>query len=256
PFRDGEESDSVKLRMLQILFEKYGMVEGDFLSAELEIVPAYKAKDVGLDRSLIGAYGHDDRVCAYPALTALLACGTPAYTAVTILADKEETGSEGNTGMQSAFLRNFIDDLAAAFGAKGHQVLSRSVCLSADVNAALDPIYPEVMVRTNAAQLNYGVCITKYTGSRGKSGTSDASAEYMGQIRRLLNEADVLWQTGELGKVDAGGGGTVAMYIANLDVDTVDLGVPVMSMHAPFELVSKIDVYMAHKAFLATMKRQ
>ncbi len=255
PFRDGEESDSVKLRMLQILFEKYGMVEGDFLSAELEIVPAFKAKDVGLDRSLIGAYGHDDRVCAYPALTALLACPAPAYTAVTILADKEETGSEGNTGMQSAFLRNFIDDLAAAFGAKGHQVLARSVCLSADVNAALDPIYPDVMVRTNAAQLNYGVCITKYTGSRGKSGTSDASAEYMGQIRRLLNEADILWQTGELGKVDAGGGGTVAMYIANLDVDTVDLGVPVMSMHAPFEIVSKIDVYMAHKAFLATMNR-
>ncbi len=256
PFRDGEESDSVKLRILQILFEKYGIVEGDFLSAELEIVPAFKAKDVGFDRSLVGAYGHDDRVCAYPAVTALLEAGTPGYTAVTILADKEEIGSEGNTGMQSAFLRYFIDDLAAAFGAKGHHVLSRSICLSADVNAALDPIYPDVMVRQNAAQLNYGVCITKYTGSRGKSGTSDASAEYMGKIRALLDEADVLWQTGELGKVDAGGGGTVAMYIANLDVDTVDLGVPVMSMHAPFELVSKIDVYMAHKAFLATMVRK
>ncbi len=254
-FRKDDESESVKLNILHHLFEKYGIVESDFLSAELEIVPAFRAADVGFDRSMIGAYGHDDRVCAYPAVTALLDCGTPAYTAVTILADKEEIGSEGNTGMQSAFLRYFIDDLAAAFGAKGHQVLSRSICLSADVNAALDPIYPEVMVRSNAAQINYGVCITKYTGSRGKSGTSDASAEYMGKIRRLLDDADVLWQIGELGKVDAGGGGTVAMYIANLDVDTVDMGVPVLSMHAPFEIVSKIDVYMAHKAFLTTMKR-
>ncbi len=256
PLTDDEGGDSVKLNILKLLNEKYGIVEADFLSAELEIVPAFAAKDVGLDRSLIGAYGHDDRVCAYPAVTAILECGTPAYTAVTILADKEETGSEGNTGMQSAFLRYFIDDLAAAFGAEGRHVLSNSICLSADVNAALDPIYPEVMVRSNAAQINYGVCITKYTGARGKSGTSDASAEFMGRVRRLLDDADVLWQTGELGKVDAGGGGTVAMYIANLDVDTVDLGVPVLSMHAPFEIVSKIDVYMAHKAFLATMVRQ
>ncbi len=254
-FRLDDESESVKLNILNILHEKYNITETDFLSAELEIVPAYHAKDVGLDRSMIGAYGHDDRVCAYPAVTALLDCGTPAYTAITILADKEEIGSEGNTGMQSAFLRYFIDDLADIFGAKGHHVLSKSICLSADVNAALDPIYPDVMVRTNASQLNYGVCITKYTGSRGKSGTSDASAEYMGTIRRILNDNNVLWQIGELGKVDAGGGGTVAMYIANLDVDTVDMGVPVLSMHAPFEIVSKIDVYMAHKAFLATMKR-
>lgn len=254
-FRKDDESESVKLNILNYLFEKYGVIESDFLSAELEIVPAFRAADVGFDRSMVGAYGHDDRVCAYPALTSLFACGTPDYTAVTILADKEEIGSEGNTGMQSAFLRYFIDDIAAAFGAKGHHVLSNSICLSADVNAALDPIYPEVMVRSNAAQINYGVCITKYTGSRGKSGTSDASAEFMGKIRRLLDDAEVLWQIGELGKVDAGGGGTVAMYIANLDVDTVDLGVPVLSMHAPFEVVSKIDVYMAHKAFLATMKR-
>ena len=254
-FRSDDESESVKLNLLNILYEKYGIVESDFLSAELEFVPAFRAKDVGFDRSMIGAYGHDDRVCAYPAVTALLACGTPDYTAVTILADKEETGSEGNTGMQSAFLRYFIDDIAAVFGAKGHQVLSKSIFLSADVNAAHDPIYPDVMVRSNAAQINYGVCITKYTGARGKSSTSDASAEYMGKIRRLLDDADVLWQIGELGKVDAGGGGTVAMYIANLDVDTVDMGVPVLSMHAPFEVISKIDVYMAHKAFLATMKR-
>ena len=255
PFKDEEGADAVKLNILNILYEKYGIVEEDFLSAELEIVPTYKAKDVGFDRSLIGAYGHDDRVCAYPAVTAIIDAGTPAYTAVTILADKEETGSEGNTGMQSSFLEYFIDDIAAAFGEKGHHVLSKSICLSADVNAALDPIYPEVMMRSNAAKLNYGVCITKYTGGRGKGGTSDASAEYMAQVRAILDENDVLWQTGELGKVEAGGGGTVAMYIANLDVDTVDLGVPVLSMHAPMELVSKIDVYMAHKAFLATMKR-
>ena len=255
PFRDDKASDAVKLRILQLLNEKDGLIEADFLSAELEIVPAFPARDVGLDRSMIGAYGHDDRVCAYPAVTAILACGTPAYTAVTILADKEEIGSEGNTGMQSAFLRYFIDDIAAAFGEKGHHVLSRSFCLSADVNAALDPIYPDVMVRSNAAQLNYGVCITKYTGARGKSGTSDASAEFMGQVRALLDNNRVLWQTGELGKVDAGGGGTVAQFIANLDVDTVDLGVPVLSMHAPLEVVAKIDVYMAHRAFLAAMQR-
>ncbi len=255
PLKDDEGSEAVKLNILNILYEKYGIVEEDFLSAELEIVPTYKAKDVGFDRSLIGAYGHDDRVCAYPAVTAIIDAGTPAYTAVTILADKEEIGSEGNTGMKSAFLRYFIDDIAAAFGEKGHHVLSKSICLSADVNAALDPIYPEVMVRSNAAKLNYGVCITKYTGGRGKGGTSDAAAEYMAQVRAILDENEVLWQTGELGKVEAGGGGTVAMYIANLDIDTVDLGVPVLSMHAPMEIVSKIDVYMAHKAFLATMKR-
>jgi len=255
PFLDDEGSEAVKLNILSILNKKYGITEADFLSAELEIVPVFGARDVGLDRSMIGAYGHDDRVCAYPAVTAILLCGTPAYTAVTILADKEEVGSNGNTGMNSAFLRYFIDDLAAVFGAKGHHVLSRSLCLSADVNAALDPIYPEVMVRSNAAKLNHGVCITKYTGSRGKSDTSDASAEFMGTVRRILDEKDVLWQTGELGKVDAGGGGTVAMYIANLDVDTVDLGVPVLSMHAPFEIVSKIDVYMAHRAFLSTIQR-
>lgn len=255
PLKDDEGSEAVKLNILNILNEKYGIVEADFLSAELEAVPAFKAKDIGFDRSMIGAYGHDDRVCAYPAVTAIIEAGTPAYTAVTILADKEETGSEGNTGMQSAFLRYFIDDIAAAFGEKGHHVLSNSICLSADVNAALDPIYPEVMVRTNAAKINYGVCITKYTGGRGKGGTSDASAEYMAKVRGILDQSDVLWQTGELGKVEAGGGGTVAMYIANLDVDTVDLGVPVLSMHAPMEIVSKIDVYMAHKAFLATMKR-
>ena len=255
PFRDDKGSELVKLNILNLLHEKYGIVEADFLSAELEAVPALKARDVGFDRSMIGAYGHDDRVCAYPALTAILAAEHPAYTAVTILADKEEIGSEGNTGMQAAYLRYFIADIAAAFGAEGRHVLQNSVCLSADVNVALDPIYPEVVEARNCAQLNQGVCLTKYTGSRGKSGTSDASAELMGRVRRLMDENNVVWQIGELGKVDAGGGGTVAMYIANLDVDTVDMGVPVLSMHAPFEVVSKLDVHMAHKAFSALMLR-
>lgn len=256
PFRDDEGSERVKLHILQLLHEKYGITEADFLSAELEVVPAFGARDLGFDRSMIGAYGHDDRVCAYPALTALLGLDTPAYTAVTILADKEETGSEGNTGMQSAYLKYFIADLAASFGEQARHVLTNSICLSADVNAALDPIYPDVMEKRNCAQLNQGVVLTKYTGSRGKADTNDASAELMGQIRRIMDDNQVVWQIGELGKVDAGGGGTVAKYIADLDVDTVDMGVPVLSMHAPFEVVSKIDVYMAHRAFFSLLNRQ
>ena len=255
-FRDDEGSELVKLNILNILHEKYGIVEQDFFSAELEAVPAFPARDVGFDRSLIGAYGHDDRVCAYPALTAIFGTENPDYTAVTLLADKEEIGSEGATGMQSAWLKYFIADIAAAFGEEARHVLSSSVCLSADVNAAFDPIYPEVFEKKNAAMINRGVVLTKYTGSRGKSGTSDASAELMARVRRLMDGGDVLWQIGELGKVDAGGGGTVAMYIANLNVDTVDLGVPVLSMHAPFEIVSKLDVYMAHKAFTALLTRR
>ena len=251
----GEEDNAVKLNILALLNKKYGITEADFLSAELEIVPAFKARDLGLDRSMIGAYGHDDRVCAYPALTALFENPHPAYTAVTVLADKEEIGSVGATGMQSSFLPYFIEDLAAATGVAGRHVLSKSVCLSADVNAAFDPIYPEVMVKSNSCQLNYGVCTTKYTGARGKYDTNDASAELMAEIRRVLDDNKVLWQIGEMGKVDAGGGGTVAMYIANLNVDTVDLGVPVLSMHAPFEVVSKIDVHMAHRAFSALFAR-
>ncbi len=256
PFREDDASEAVKLNILRLLNEKYGIVEADFLSAELEAVPAFGARDLGFDRSMIGAYGHDDRVCAYPALTALLSLDTPAYTAVTMLADKEEIGSEGNTGTQSAYFPYFIADLAAAFGAEGRHVLSHSICLSADVNVAFDPIYADVVESRNCARLNQGVVLTKYTGSRGKSGTSDASAELMGQFRRIMDDGDVIWQIGELGKVDAGGGGTVAMYIANHNVDTVDLGVPVLSMHAPFEVVSKLDVYMAHKAFAALLNRK
>ena len=253
PFRDDEESGAVKLAILAALNEKYGITEADFISAELEAVPAFKAKDIGFDRSLIGAYGHDDKVCAYTALMATLDCVAPKHTVVTILTDKEETGSDGNTGLCSSYLEYFIADIAEDLGSTGRAVLSASECLSADVNAAFDPTYPEVNERNNCAYVNKGVCITKYTGARGKSGTSDASAEFTGRIRRLMDANNVIWQTGELGKVDEGGGGTVAAYIANLDVDTIDMGVPVLSMHAPYEVVSKIDTYMAYKAFAVFM---
>ena len=242
-------TDLVKLNVLRLLNETYGMIETDFLTAEIEFVPAAKARDVGFDRSMIGAYGHDDRVCAYPALMAALTCNNPTHTAVTVLTDKEEIGSEGNTGLQSAYMKYFLYDLAEMQGAKGRDVLSASQCLSADVNAAYDPIYADAYEKRNSCYLNKGVCITKYTGARGKSGTSDASAEYMSRVRSLLDSKNVLWQIGELGKVDVGGGGTVAKFVANLDVDTVDMGVPVLSMHAPWEIVSKIDVYMAYRAF-------
>ena len=254
PFKDDSESNLVKLAIMDILHEKYGIIEDDFISAELEAVPAFKAKDVGFDRSMIGAYGHDDRVCAYTAFEAALGSKAPVHTGVTILTDKEETGSDGNTGLCSAYLKYFIYDLAECFGANGRAVLSASRCLSADVNAAFDPTFPDVLERNNCAYFNRGVCVTKFTGARGKSGTSDASAEFVGEIRRLLDENNVIWQTGELGKVDMGGGGTVAMYVANLNVDTIDVGVPVLSMHAPYELVAKTDVYAAYKAFAAFLE--
>jgi len=250
PFKSDKESELVKLNILNILFEKYGIKEEDFLSAELEAVPAFKAQDIGFDRSMIGAYGHDDRVCAYPALMAALNTEkTPSKTIITVLTDKEEIGSDGNTGLNSSYLRYFIEDLAADFGERATTVLSKSECLSADVNSAFDPTYPSVMEKNNASYINYGVVVTKYTGSRGKYGTSDASAEFTGRIRSLMNKNNVIWQTGELGKVDAGGGGTVAMYIAAMNVDVIDVGVPVLSMHAPYEVIAKADLYMAYKAF-------
>lgn len=251
PFKDDEGSELVKLNLMMILNEKYGITEADFLSAELEAVPAFKARDIGFDRSLVGAYGQDDRVCAYTELMAILGAKNVKRTAVAILTDKEETGSDGNTGLCSAYLKYFISDLANTFGVKGRTVLAHSKCLSADVNAAYDPTFPDVFEKRNSAVLNGGVCVTKYTGSRGKSGTSDASAEFVGEIRSLLDKKKVIWQTGELGKIDIGGGGTVAAYIANLDVDTIDVGVPVLSMHAPFEITAKTDVYAAYKAFEA-----
>lgn len=255
-FKDDDESESVKLNILNILYEKYGIVEEDFLSAELECVPAGKPRDVGFDRSLIGSYGHDDRVCAYPCIMAALDAKLPKYTVLSILADKEETGSDGNTGMNSAFLAYVIEDLARMQGGSGYKALRASKCLSADVNAAFDPTFPDVMEKRNASQVNYGAVITKYTGSRGKGDTSDASAEFVGWVRKILDERNVVWQTGELGKVDLGGGGTVAKYIANLGIDVVDLGVPVLSMHAPFEVVAKFDVYETYLAVKALFEAE
>ena len=240
-----------KVDIMKLLHEQYDISEEDFISAELEFVPAFGASDIGFDRSMIGAYGHDDRVCAYPALQAALSVTVPESTILTVLADKEEVGSDGNTGLNSSFLRYFIADLAQQEGLEARDVLSRSKCLSADVCAAYDPTYANAYEANNSCYLNNGVSIMKYTGARGKSGTSDASAEFMAEVRGMLYRNHILWQTGELGKVDGGGGGTVAMYIANLNVDVVDLGVPVLSMHAPFEVVSKLDVYMSYLAFQA-----
>ena len=254
PEKSEKLSEKIKLNILNILNEKYGIIERDFISAELSLVPAAKAKDVGFDRSMIGSYGHDDRVCAYPSVIALTKCEDLQKTAVVILADKEEIGSEGNTSMQSHIFRHFLESLAESQNVNKAKMFMNSKCLSADVNAAFDPNYAEVYEARNAAFLNNGVVITKYTGSRGKSGSSDASAEYMNYIRRLFDDNNILWQTAELGKVDQGGGGTVASYIANLNINVVDLGVGLLSMHAPFEIASKIDIYMMYEAAGAFFK--
>lgn len=247
PFKDDKGGELVKLNILAALNEKYGVTEEDFLSAELECVPAIKPRDIGFDRSLIGAYGHDDRVCAYPALMAITEIEKPSKTAIAILADKEEVGSNGNTGLNSDFLRFIVSDIAKNQGVDYTVALRNTKCLSADVNAAMDPTFKDVMEYKNAAKLNYGAVVTKYTGSGGKSNTSDASAEFIAYVRAMLDNAGIAWQTGELGRVDLGGGGTVAMYIANMGVDVVDLGVPVLCMHAPFEVVSKFDVYETYR---------
>lgn len=248
PFKDDEKSESVKLNIMNILFEKYGITESDFLSADLTLVPSFKAKDVGFDRSMIGSYGHDDRVCAYPALMAAIDIKEPENTVITVLADREEIGSDGNTGMKSTFMLDFVSDLAQADGEEVRHIMAKSSCLSADVNAAFDPTYASAYEANNSCYINNGAVITKYTGSGGKSGTSEATAEFMAKIRAILDNNEVLWQSGELGKVDGGGGGTIAKFVANLNVDVVDLGVPVLSMHAPFEIVSKTDVYMTYRA--------
>lgn len=256
PFKDDEGSELVKLNIMQILNEKYGITETDFLSAELEAVPAQKAKDIGFDRSLVGAYGQDDRVCSYTALMATFDTNEiPNKTIVTVLTDKEETGSDGNTGLNSSYLKYFIEELADMEGVPLRIVLTNSKCLSADVNAGMDPTFPDVLEKKNASFMNYGVVVTKFTGARGKAGTSDANAEFVSEVRRIFDSEKVVWQTGELGKVDLGGGGTVALYIANMNVDTIDVGVPVLSMHAPFEITAKNDVYMTYKAFKAFIKR-
>ncbi|MDD6161013.1 MAG: aminopeptidase [Oscillospiraceae bacterium] len=249
PLKDDEGSDSVKLSVLKLLNQRYGVVESDFISAEIEVVPAFNACDIGLDRSLIGAYGHDDRVCSYAGLKALFDLnGTPTRTAICVLADKEEIGSEGVSGMQSHFFDTFVSDLCDSQNLPLKACLERSFCLSCDVTAAYDPNFAEVYEKRNSALVNYGVGLCKYTGSRGKGGASDAGAETVAYVRRLLDDRNILWQMAELGKVDQGGGGTVACYMANRNIDTLDAGVPVLSMHAPFETVSKLDCYMTYLA--------
>ena len=250
PLKEDGQDGSVKLGVLKILNDAYGITEEDFISAELTCVPAFNARDIGFDRALIGAYGHDDRVCAYPLLRAIFECESE-HTVLGVLADKEEIGSLGNTGMQSMVLLDLIHSVSESLGCSPVAVRASSKCLSADVNAAFDPNFKDVYEARNSAMISCGTTMSKYTGARGKSGTSDASAEFVGFVRRIFDMRGVKWQTSELGRVDLGGGGTIAMYIANLNIDTVDLGVPVISMHAPYEVVSKADVYSTYEAFRA-----
>ena len=248
---DQDGKDRVRLHVLELLNEKYGIVEEDFISAELTMVPAFKSRDVGCDRSMIGAYAHDDRCCSFAGLAALFEEKKPVLTTVLMLADKEEIGSEGISGMQSRFFDTFMQDLCDAQGVSLARCFERSRCISADVGAATDPNFPEVSEKRNDPKINLGPVVTKYTGARGKSGASEAPCEMIADMRRIMDEKDIVWQFGQLGKVDQGGGGTVAMYIANRNIQTLDMGVPVLSMHAPFELISKLDLYMTKRAYAA-----
>ena len=252
PVKD-DEKDAVKSGVLAILNAKYGINEEDFISAELEAVPAVKAKDVGFDRAFVASYGHDDRVCTYPEITATLQTETD-QTVLCILADKEEIGSEGNTGMQCVLINDLLNEIAKSYGVNPSVLREHSKCISADVTAGYDPAYASAFEEMNAGFVNSGVTMNKFTGARGKSGSNDASAEYIGYLRGVFAKENIVWQTGELGRVDLGGGGTVAKFIANMNIDTVDMGVPVLSMHAPYELISKADLYTAHKAFSAFVK--
>lgn len=250
---DETTKKAVKLNVLKILNEKYGIIEEDFLSAELCFVPALKARDIGFDRSLIGAYGHDDKVCSFPAITSTLEYKGD-NTIITVLADKEEIGSEGNTGIQSGIFVDIINKIADSDGVEPSILRYNAQCLSADVTAGFDPNYASVFEKNNSGIISSGVAMSKYTGSGGKSSSNDASAEYVSKIRKTFSDNNVVWQTAELGKVDAGGGGTVAKFVSRLNIDTVDLGVPVLSMHAPYEAVSKADVYSCYLAFKAFLK--
>lgn len=251
PIADKEAEQRVKLNVLGMLYEAYGITERDFTRAEIEVVPAHKARDIGLDRAMIGAYGHDDRVDAYPALMAEIEVKNPAYTTVCVLTDKEETGSDGVTGLNSMYTFHFLQQLCQAQGADYILACKAAKCLSADVTAAFDPTFADAFEPDNGTYAGNGVAIYKYTGARGKSGTSDASAEVVSYLTHLMDRNGIVWQIGEMGKLDLGGGGTVAKYVANQDIDTIDIGVPVLSMHSPFEVVSKADVYMAYLTFKA-----
>ena len=256
PIEAEEVKETVKFSILKLLNQRYGITEKSFISAEIEIVPAQKAKNVGLDESFVGAYGQDDRVCAYTTLRGILDVEMPKTTSVAILVDKEEIGSCGNTGAQSAFMMMAITELIEKVNGKCsltdlNKTIAASACMSSDVSAASDPNFPSVTEANNACYAGYGVALMKYTGARGKSETSDANAEFVYSIGKVMDENGVIWQTGELGKVDQGGGGTIAQYVANLNMNVIDCGVPVLSMHSPFEIVAKSDVYMAYRAYKA-----
>ena len=258
PYIDKEAKDKVKLQMLSLLHKQYGITEKDFASAEIEFVPAFKASDIGFDRSMIGAYGHDDRCCAWPALKAIVSLArekdAPEKTAVCYLSDKEETGSAGNTGARSTNFENFLALLCGGNETELRLCFSRSAMLSADVNAAFDPTYSGVFDKKNSSFMGKGLVLTKYTGSGGKYGASDANAEFCAKVQAILSRNKVQWQFGELGKVDKGGGGTIALYAANLGMDVLDCGVPVLSMHSPFEVISKIDLYTTYRGYVAFLR--
>ncbi len=254
PFPDKEAKERIKLQLLNYLSEKMGIMEEDFISSELELVPAEKARDIGWDKSLVGAYGQDDRVCAFTSMEAIGEIEDPKHTVIALFLDKEEIGSEGNTGAKSRFLESFVIGLIGLVGAKSEEetlrrALMNSKALSADVNGALDPDYQDVHEKRNAARIGYGVCISKFTGRGGKYDSSDAHAEYLGWLRRVFNQARVVWQTGELGKVDEGGGGTVAKFLASYGMEIVDCGTPLLGCHSPFEIASKADIYMTYKGY-------
>lgn len=251
PYGAPEEHERVKLNIMKLLNDKYGITEADLISAELCAVPAFKAQDVGFDRSMVGGYGQDDSSCAYAILMAELDAKTPEFTTVTLLAEKEETGSGGPTGMKSLFYRDFMEDLIEPYGAKPRHVFEKSICLSCDVDAAFDPNFPEVSEPMNSTYLGKGCVLLKYDGGGGKHASTDASAEMLAFVRDVFDDADVVWQTGLLGKIGAGGGGTVAGYVANNNIDTLGIGVGVLSMHSPFELTSKVDIYMLYRAVKA-----
>ena len=256
PIGDKKDSDRVKYGILKILNEKYGMTEADFISAELEIVPAGKARDIGFDRSFIGAYGHDDRVCAYAELAGLFDAKDLKKTGVCIFADKEEIGSVGVSGMQSEAFEWFISDICKGQGVDIRDCFKNSFCVSADVTAAYDPIYADCYEVRNDSKINHGVAFCKYTGHGGKSGASDASAEVVGKLRKIMDDNGVIWQMTQMGKNDLGGGGTIALFMANRNIDTIDAGVPVLSMHAPYELVTKLDCYMTYKCMKAVFESE
>ena len=260
PIGDDKTKDKVKLHVLKILSEKYGITEEDFLSAEFEIVPAGKAKDLGFDRSMISAYGHDDRVCSYAGLAAMFDLHDVETTACGMFMDKEEVGSQGNTGSSSRYFENIVAELIALQEPNFSDLylrrcISKTKVLSGDVGAAYDPNFAGAYDKKNSAHIGKGVQLVKYTGARGKGGCNDANAEFLGEVRKIFNDNNIVWQIGELGKVDQGGGGTIAYILANSDAEVVDCGVPVLSMHAPYEVVSKVDVYMTYKAYRAFLNR-